>query len=62
MKPQYLLLLILLLLADIFAYTEVVAFIRQPSDTSVIVGLLLLALLIVVNFIVIRFTLSKLKA
>jgi len=61
-KPQYLLLLILLLIADIFAYTEVVALIRQPSDASVIVGLLLLAILIVVNFIVIRFTLSKLKA
>lgn len=62
MKPQYLLLIILLLVADIFAYTEVVALIRKPSDASVIVGLLLLALLIVVNFIVIRFTLSKLKA
>ena len=62
MKPQYLLLLILLLLADIFAYTEIVSFIRQPSDASVIVGLLLMALLIVVNFIVIRFTLSKLNS
>ena len=62
MKPQYLLLLILLLIADIFAYTEVVGFIRQPSDVSVIVGLLLLAILIVVNFLVIRFTLSKFKA
>ncbi|NDK56922.1 hypothetical protein [Pontibacter fetidus] len=62
MKPQYLLLLGLLLVADIFAYTEVVALIRKPSDASVIVGLLLLALLIVVNFIVIRFTLSKFKA
>jgi hypothetical protein len=62
MKFQYLFLLILLLVADIFAYTEVVALIRLPSDASVIVGLLLLALLIVVNFIVIRYTLSKFKA
>ncbi|MBB6609812.1 hypothetical protein H7F15_02065 [Pontibacter sp. Tf4] len=62
MKPQYLLLLILLLIADIFAYTEVVALIRQPSDVSVIVGLVLLVGLIVLNFIVIRFTFSKLKA
>jgi hypothetical protein len=62
MRPQYLFLLILLLVADIFAYTEVVALIRLPSDASVIVGLLLLALLIVVNFIVIRYTLSKFKA
>ncbi|MBJ6117822.1 hypothetical protein JAO76_06450 [Pontibacter sp. BT310] len=62
MKFQYLFLLILLLVADIFAYTEVVALIRLPSDASVIVGLLLLVLLIVVNFIVIRYTLSKFKA
>jgi hypothetical protein len=62
MRPQYLFLLILLLIADIFAYTEVVALIRLPSDASVIIGLLLLALLIVVNFIVIRYTLSKFKA
>jgi hypothetical protein len=62
MKPQYLLLLGLLLVADIFAYTEVVALIRKPSDASVIVGLVLLGLLIVVNFIVIRFTLSRFKA
>ena len=62
MKPQYLLILALLLLADVFAYTEVVALIRKPSDASVIVGLLLLAILIVVNFLVIRFTLSKFKA
>jgi hypothetical protein len=62
MKLQYLLILVLLLIADIFAYTEVVGLIRQPSDSSVIVGLLLLALLIVVNFIVIRYTLSKFKA
>jgi len=62
MKYRYLLILALLLLADIFAYTEVVALIRKPSDASVIVGLVLLAILIVVNFIVIRFTLSKLKA
>ncbi|WP_162428314.1 hypothetical protein [Pontibacter pudoricolor] len=62
MKFKYLLLLALVLIADIFAYTEVVALIRQPSDSSVIIGLLLLALLIVVNFIVIRYTLSKFKA
>ena len=62
MKPQYLLLLGLLLVADIFAYTEVVALIRKPSDASVIFGLVLLGLLIVVNFLVIRFTLSKFKA
>ncbi|MBC5775833.1 hypothetical protein H8S95_17290 [Pontibacter sp. KCTC 32443] len=62
MKPQYLLILALLLIADIFAYTEVVGLIRKPSDVSVIVGLVLLAVLIVVNFIVIRFTLSKFKA
>ena len=62
MKPQYLLILALLLIADIFAYTEVVALIRKPSDASVIVGLVLLAILIVVNFLVIRFTLSKFKA
>ncbi|NEM96581.1 hypothetical protein [Pontibacter burrus] len=62
MKYAYLLILALLLFADIFAYTEVVGLIRQPSDTSVIVGLLLLTLLVAVNFIVIRFTLSKFKA
>ncbi len=62
MKPQYLLILGLLLIADIFAYTEVVALIRKPSDTSVIVGFLLLAVLIVVNIIVIRFTLSRFRS
>ena len=56
------LLLGLLLIADIFAYTEVTALIRQPSDTSIILGLVLLAILILVNFFVIRFSLSKLKA
>ncbi|MER2998695.1 hypothetical protein [Pontibacter populi] len=62
MKFQYLLILGLLLIADIFAYTEVVGLIRKPSDTSVVLGLVLLAILIVVNFIVIRFTLSKFKS
>jgi hypothetical protein len=62
MKLLYLLLLVLLLLADILAYTEVVTLIRQPSDASVILGFGLLALLILANFFAIRFTLSKLKA
>ena len=62
MKFPYILLLILLLLADVFAYTEVVTLIRQPSDTSVILGFGLLALLILANFLLIRFTLNKLKA
>jgi len=62
MRIQYLLILALLLFADIFAYTEVVGLIRQPSDASVVIGLALLTLLVAVNFIVIRFTLSKLKA
>ena len=62
MKFQYLFILALLLIADVFAYTEVVGLIRKPSDASGIVGLVLLAILIVVNFLVIRFTLSKLKA
>ncbi|SFG61417.1 hypothetical protein [Pontibacter chinhatensis] len=62
MKFSYILLLILLLLADIFAYTEVVTLIRQPSDASVILGFGLLALLILANFLLIRFTLNKLKA
>lgn len=62
MKFPYILLLILLLLADIFAYTEVVTLIRQPSDASVILGFGLLALLILANFLLIRFTLNKLKA
>jgi len=62
MKFPYILLLILLLLADVFAYTEVVTLIRQPSDASVILGFGLLALLILANFFLIRFTLNKLKA
>jgi hypothetical protein len=62
MKFPYILLLILLLLADVFAYTEVVTLIRQPSDASVILGFGLLALLILANFLLIRFTLNKLKA
>ncbi|MBF9252897.1 hypothetical protein I2I11_06315 [Pontibacter sp. 172403-2] len=62
MKFQYILLLGLLLAADIFAYTEVTTLIRQPSDAAVILGLVLLAILILVNFFVIRFSLSKLKA
>jgi hypothetical protein len=62
MKLQYLLILALLLIADIFAYTEVVGLIRKPSDASVVLGLVLLAILIVVNFLVIRYTLSKFKA
>ncbi len=62
MKPLYLLLLGLLLLADVFAYTEVVTLIRQPSDASVILGFGLLAILILVNFFLIRYSLSKLKA
>ncbi|RAU84421.1 hypothetical protein [Pontibacter arcticus] len=62
MKPQYLLILFLLLVADIFAYTEVTALIRQPSDASVILGVALLAVLILVNYITIRYCLSKLNA
>ncbi|PTX22208.1 hypothetical protein C8N40_10130 [Pontibacter mucosus] len=62
MKFPYILLLILLLLADVFAYTEVVTLIRQPSDASVVLGFGLLALLILANFLLIRFTLNKLKA
>ena len=56
------LLLGLLLLADIFAFTEVAALLRKPSDTAVLLGLLLLALLAVVNFFIIRYSLSKLDA
>jgi hypothetical protein len=62
MKYLYLLILALLLIADIFAYTEVVGLIRKPSDASVVLGLVLLAILILVNFFVIRYTLSKFKA
>lgn len=62
MKFPYVLLLGLLLLADIFAFTEVAALLRKPSDTSVMLGLLLLAVLAVINFVVIRFSLSKLNA
>jgi len=62
MKFLYVLLLGLLLLADIFAYTEITTFIRQPSDASVMIGLALLALLIIINFFVIRFSLYKIKA
>jgi len=62
MKFPYILLLGLLLLADIFAYTEVVSLIRQPSDASVILGFGLLAILILANFFVIRFSLTKLNA
>ena len=62
MKLLYLLLLGMLLLADVFAYTEVVTLIRQPSDASVILGFGLLAALILINFFIIRFTLSKLNA
>ncbi|MFD2246937.1 hypothetical protein [Pontibacter ruber] len=62
MKLLYLLLLGLVLLADVFAYTEVVTLIRQPSDVSVILGFGLLAVLILVNLFVIRFTFSKLNA
>lgn len=62
MKPQYLLILALLLVADIFAYTEVTMLIRQPSDASVILGVALLAVLILVNYITIRYCLSKLNA
>ncbi|WP_139307884.1 hypothetical protein [Pontibacter flavimaris] len=62
MKLLYILLLILLLLADIFAYTEVVTLIRQPSDASVILGFGLLAILILANFFIIRFSLTKLNA
>jgi hypothetical protein len=51
-----------LLLVDVFAYTEVATLIRQPSDASVILGFGVLALLILVNFFVIRFSLSKLNA
>ncbi|WP_242922125.1 hypothetical protein [Pontibacter liquoris] len=61
MKPLYLLLLGLLLLADVFAYTEVATLIRQPSDASVILGFVLLTLLILINFFVIRFSLTKLN-
>jgi hypothetical protein len=62
MKFFYLLLLGLLLLADVFAYTEVVSLIRQPSDASVVLGFGLQAILLLVNFIVIRFSLTKLNA
>lgn len=62
MKLPYILLLGLLLLADIFAFTEVATLLRKPSDTAVMLGLLLLAVLAVVNFFVIRFSLAKLDA
>ncbi len=62
MKFPYVLLLGLLLLADIFAFTEVAALLRKPSDTAVMLGLLLLAALAVVNFFVIRFPSFKLDA
>ncbi|GAA4445075.1 hypothetical protein GCM10023188_47820 [Pontibacter saemangeumensis] len=62
MKFPYILLLGLLLLADIFAFTEVAALLRKPSDTAVMLGLGLLALLAVVNFFIIRYSLSKLDA
>ena len=62
MKFLYVFLIALLLLADIFAYTEATTLIRQASDASVTAGFLLLALLIVINFFVIRFLLYKIKA
>ena len=62
MKFLYLLLLGLLLLADVFAYTEVVSFIPHPSDASVILGFGLLAILLPVNIFVIRYSLPNLNA
>jgi hypothetical protein len=62
MKPQYLLLLALLLLVDILTFTEIASLVRQPSDMSVATGLVLLAVLAVANFFVIRFAFSKLRS
>ncbi|MCC9135872.1 hypothetical protein ACFSKU_17760 [Pontibacter silvestris] len=62
MKPQYLLLLIPLLIVDILTFTEVASLVRQPSDMAVATGLFLLVVLIAANFFVIRYAISKLNA
>ncbi|WP_439880602.1 hypothetical protein ACSX1A_15780 [Pontibacter sp. MBLB2868] len=62
MKFQYLFLLGILLIVDILTFTEIASMVRQPSDASVAIGLLLLAVLVVANYFVIRFSLNKLKA
>ncbi|WP_114782015.1 hypothetical protein [Botryobacter ruber] len=56
---RYLFLILLLLIVDVMAFSEVARLVRQPSDVAVAFGLLLLAVMIVINFFVVRYSISK---
>ncbi|AMM50444.1 hypothetical protein TH61_03550 [Rufibacter sp. DG15C] len=61
MKPKYLLLLLLLIPIDFLSYTQITELLRQPSDVAVLFGVFFLAMLLVGNFIIIRYLLSKIN-
>ncbi|RNI31593.1 hypothetical protein [Rufibacter latericius] len=61
MNLLFILLLLVLVALDIMAFTEIVQLLRAPSDNAVLKGVVFFALLIILNYFLLRFLFSKIK-
>ena len=62
MKPKYILFASpLILLLEIFGFSWITSLLRQQSDAAVMLGVVALCALIVFNFYLIKYLISKLK-
>ena len=63
MKPKYLLFAApVILLAEILLFSTITSLLRQQSDVSVFIGVVLLCALIIFNFYLVRFIVSNSKS
>lgn len=62
MKPHHLIFIFpLIILIDLFGYSWITDFMRQPSDAAVFAGVSLTGILITANYILFRYLARKLK-